>query len=174
MSKPRKKKRVLSPRRKRMDRSARLQAARHWLPNHAGKNAVRAYSRWFGVDRVCAIAELRMLGHKVDRAYEEAVQLGYLPRLEIKHTSEREIGQIYISGINWLLMIASIGLVVGFGSSSRLPAAYGVAVTAMPRPAKEPTGREINMIAVAIAIAWMAFFTGVLALTVFILENCLN
>ena len=59
----------------------------------------------------------------------QAVQLGYLPRLEIKHTSEREIGQIYISGINWLLMIASIGLVVGFGSSSRLAAAYGVAVT---------------------------------------------
>jgi KUP system potassium uptake protein len=59
----------------------------------------------------------------------QAVQLGYLPRLRIKHTSEREIGQIYVSGINWVLMLASIGLVLGFRSSSRLAAAYGVAVT---------------------------------------------
>ncbi len=59
----------------------------------------------------------------------QAVQLGYLPRLLIKQTSSREIGQIYISGINWVLMFASIGLVVGFGTSSRLAAAYGVAVT---------------------------------------------
>ena len=59
----------------------------------------------------------------------QAVQLGYLPRLGIKHTSTREIGQIYIAGVNWALMIASIGLVIGFGSSSRLAAAYGVAVT---------------------------------------------
>ena len=59
----------------------------------------------------------------------QAVQLGYLPRMRIFHTSEREIGQIYVSGINWLLMVASIGLVLGFRSSSRLAAAYGVAVT---------------------------------------------
>jgi KUP system potassium uptake protein len=58
-----------------------------------------------------------------------AVQLGYLPRVTIEHTSARERGQIYIPGINWLLMLACIGLVVGFGSSSNLAAAYGVAVT---------------------------------------------
>jgi KUP system potassium uptake protein len=57
------------------------------------------------------------------------VQLGYLPRVAIDHTSAREFGQIYIPGVNWLLMLACIGLVVGFGSSSRLAAAYGVAVT---------------------------------------------
>ncbi|MFW6088356.1 MAG: potassium transporter Kup [Gemmatimonadota bacterium] len=59
----------------------------------------------------------------------QAVQLGYLPRVNIDHTSEREIGQIYIAGINWLLMLAAIGLVLGFRSSSRLAHAYGVAVT---------------------------------------------
>jgi KUP system potassium uptake protein len=59
----------------------------------------------------------------------QAVQLGYLPRMRITQTSGREIGQIYISGINWVLMIASIGLVLGFRTSSRLAAAYGVAVT---------------------------------------------
>jgi KUP system potassium uptake protein len=59
----------------------------------------------------------------------QAVQLGYLPRLRIEHTSESHIGQIYIPAVNWLLMFACIGLVFGFGSSSRLAAAYGVAVT---------------------------------------------
>ncbi len=59
----------------------------------------------------------------------QAVQLGYLPRMKIKHTSESFIGQIYIPGLNWLLMFACIGLVLGFRSSSNLAAAYGVAVT---------------------------------------------
>ncbi len=59
----------------------------------------------------------------------QAVQLGYLPRLDIEHTSSREIGQIYVPAVNWALMFACIGLVLGFGSSSRLAAAYGVAVT---------------------------------------------
>ena len=59
----------------------------------------------------------------------QAVQLGYLPRVDIEHTSSTQIGQIYIPGLNWLLAIACIGLVVGFRSSSNLAAAYGVAVT---------------------------------------------
>jgi KUP system potassium uptake protein len=59
----------------------------------------------------------------------QAVQLGYLPRVDIEHTSETEGGQIYIPGLNWVLMVACIGLVLGFRSSSRLAAAYGVAVT---------------------------------------------
>ena len=59
----------------------------------------------------------------------QAVQLGYSPRVDVEHTSAREIGQIYIPGVNWVLMIACIALVVGFGSSSNLAAAYGIAVT---------------------------------------------
>ncbi len=59
----------------------------------------------------------------------QAVQLGYLPRVDIEHTSATQVGQIYIPGLNWLLMLACIGLVLGFGSSSNLAAAYGVAVT---------------------------------------------
>jgi KUP system potassium uptake protein len=59
----------------------------------------------------------------------QAVQLGYLPRMDIEHTSETHIGQIYIPGLNRILMVACIGLVIGFRSSSNLAAAYGVAVT---------------------------------------------
>ena len=59
----------------------------------------------------------------------QAVQLGYFPRLKIEHTSSMEKGQIYIGHVNWFLMLACIGLVVGFRSSSNLAAAYGIAVT---------------------------------------------
>jgi KUP system potassium uptake protein len=59
----------------------------------------------------------------------QAIQLGYLPRLEIRHTSGDHEGQIYVPEINWLLMIACVALVLGFQSSSRMAAAYGIAVT---------------------------------------------
>jgi KUP system potassium uptake protein len=58
-----------------------------------------------------------------------AIQLGYMPRLVIEHTSERERGQIYMPQVNWMLMVACIGLIFGFGSSDKLAGAYGVAVT---------------------------------------------
>ncbi|MBS0539206.1 MAG: potassium transporter Kup [Proteobacteria bacterium] len=58
-----------------------------------------------------------------------AIQLGYLPRMAIQHTSETEIGQIYIPRVNWMLMAAIVALVVGFGSSDKLAGAYGLAVT---------------------------------------------
>ena len=61
---------------------------------------------------------------------KQAVQLGFLPRMTIVHTSAREAGQVYIPSINWLLCAVVIGAVIGFGSSSRLAGAYGVAVTA--------------------------------------------
>ncbi len=61
----------------------------------------------------------------------QAIQLGYCPRLDIFHTSESEIGQIYMPWINWSLLTAVLILVVGFGSSSNLASAYGVAVTGM-------------------------------------------
>ncbi len=59
----------------------------------------------------------------------QAIQLGYLPRMAVKHTSSKERGQIYLPHINWALMLACIGLVLGFQSSSNMAAAYGVAVT---------------------------------------------
>ncbi len=60
---------------------------------------------------------------------QQAVQLGYSPRVTIKHTSEREKGQIYVPEINWALMLACIWLVISFRNSSNLAAAYGIAVT---------------------------------------------
>ncbi|MDH4181102.1 MAG: KUP/HAK/KT family potassium transporter, partial [Betaproteobacteria bacterium] len=59
----------------------------------------------------------------------QAVQMGYCPRLAIQHTSERQIGQIYVPFVNWTLLVAVLLLVVGFRSSSALAGAYGIAVT---------------------------------------------
>jgi KUP system potassium uptake protein len=59
----------------------------------------------------------------------QAIQLGYLPRLAVKHTSSLERGQIYLPHVNWALMVACIGLVLGFESSSNMASAYGIAVT---------------------------------------------
>ena len=59
---------------------------------------------------------------------QQAIQLGYLPRMHIHHTSATAKGQIYIPAVNWLLLAAVAGAVTGFGSSSQLAAAYGVAV----------------------------------------------
>jgi KUP system potassium uptake protein len=59
----------------------------------------------------------------------QALMLGFLPRVRILHTSAHHIGQIYVPIVNWLLMIAAVAAVWGFGSSSGLAAAYGVAVT---------------------------------------------
>lgn len=59
----------------------------------------------------------------------QAMQLGYLPRMAVRHTSSSERGQIYLPQMNWWLMLACISLVIGFGSSSKLATAYGIAVT---------------------------------------------
>ena len=56
-----------------MTRRSRLQAARHWIPIYKGKNLVRGYAKWFGVDLWCAVLELRMLGVEVDPAYSDEI-----------------------------------------------------------------------------------------------------
>ncbi|AOE87064.1 potassium transporter Kup [Pseudomonas sp. TCU-HL1] len=59
----------------------------------------------------------------------QAMQLGYIPRMFVQHTSQQEQGQIYIGAVNWALMVGVVLLVLGFESSSALASAYGVAVT---------------------------------------------
>jgi KUP system potassium uptake protein len=59
----------------------------------------------------------------------QAIQLGWLPRLIVKQTSAEGYGQIYVGTVNWLLMIVTLGLTIGFGKSDNLAAAYGIAVS---------------------------------------------
>ena len=59
----------------------------------------------------------------------QAVQLGYIPRLRVRHTSAHEIGQVYVSKVNIALFVGVVGLAISFGSSDRLASAYGVSVT---------------------------------------------
>ena len=60
---------------------------------------------------------------------QQAMQLGYAPRMDVQHTSGEQMGQIYLPGMNWALFAGVVALVLGFGTSSSLAAAYGIAVT---------------------------------------------
>ena len=60
---------------------------------------------------------------------QQAIQLGYAPRMELEHTSGSQIGQIYMPGVNWMMLLGVIALVLAFKSSTNLAAAYGIAVT---------------------------------------------
>ena len=60
----------------------------------------------------------------------QAIQLGFTPRMEVRHTSAASHGQVYLPFVNWTLLAACVGLVWGFGSSANLAGAYGIAVTA--------------------------------------------
>ncbi len=75
MAKKRKRK-SSCPRRKQMTQKQRLNSAKasSWLEKYTGKNPVQGYRQWFGVDLLCAISELKMLGHKVDPDYEDQIR----------------------------------------------------------------------------------------------------
>ena len=88
----------------------------------------------------------------------QAIQLGYLPRMEIIHTSRAEVGQIYIPSVNWILMVSTIALVLGFQSASNLAAAYGVAVST--------TMLITTILAYVVArnlLGWSAFHAGLIS-----------
>ena len=86
----RKKRRNLGPRRKRMRRPARLEAGLQWKTEYDGKNLVRGYVRWFGVDLLCAVFELRMLGVEVDAAYEQQLRRTIMARAAARATWRTE------------------------------------------------------------------------------------
>jgi KUP system potassium uptake protein len=60
---------------------------------------------------------------------QQAIRLGYLPRMDIRYTASDQIGQVYIPVVNWLMLVGTLGLVLTFGASSNLAAAYGIAVS---------------------------------------------
>ncbi len=82
-----------------------------------------------GIATAAAIVASQALISGAFSLTNQAVQLGYSPRVTIRHTSHTEAGQIYIPEVNWALGVATIALVLGFKTSSNLAAAYGIAVT---------------------------------------------
>jgi KUP system potassium uptake protein len=82
-----------------------------------------------GIATAAAIVASQALISGAFSITNQAIQLGYAPRLTVRHTSSTQFGQIYIPEVNWMLAAATVSLVLGFGSSSNLAAAYGIAVT---------------------------------------------
>jgi KUP system potassium uptake protein len=92
-----------------------------------------AFPSWALLPMVCLATAATVIASQatISGAYsitQQAVQLGFLPRLRVLHTSAQTAGQIYVPAVNWILLAAVLAAVVGFGSSSRLANAYGVAV----------------------------------------------
>lgn len=82
-----------------------------------------------GLATVATVIASQALISGVFSLTHQAIQLGYIPRMEVRHTSAAARGQVYLPFVNWLLLLACVGLVIGFRTSGNLAAAYGLAVT---------------------------------------------
>lgn len=80
-----------TPRRKRLNRKQRISIARDWLKSYNGKNNVKGYSNWFGVDLLCAIAELRIVGENISVEYESKVRKSLEDRLFQRKNTKKQI-----------------------------------------------------------------------------------
>ncbi|QTL98954.1 hypothetical protein GM661_13790 [Iocasia frigidifontis] len=81
---------MVAPRRKRYNRKQRLTVAENWVPTYEGKNIVKGYSKWFGVDKVCAIAELELLGYEIDPKYKVQILKQYKAKSKAGKKKKRE------------------------------------------------------------------------------------
>ena len=99
----------------------------------------------------------------------QALNLGYLPRLRVKHSSEEEIGQVYVPSVNWLLFAGTLTLILSFRSSSALAGAYGIAISStmlidtilvimLLRVRQEPHNRKMIALLTLILLVELAFF----------------
>jgi KUP system potassium uptake protein len=78
---------------------------------------------------------------------QQAIQLGFLPRMNIIHTAGHEIGQIYVPFVNWMLAVGTLAAVIGFGSSDALAGAFGIAVSLMHRTRHLFIRQQIGIVA---------------------------
>jgi hypothetical protein len=95
------KKNPLPPRRKRMNRQARLESARRWLMKFSGKNVVRSYANWFGVDLLCAAKELSLCGVAVDQAYVAQLETTFASRSNRRQKQPIAEPQPVGYGVDW-------------------------------------------------------------------------
>lgn len=73
----------MGPRHKRLNRQGRLQAAKHWLPKYDGKNIVKGYAKHFGVNLLCAVLELQMLGYEISPTYIDQLKAYEIQRQKL-------------------------------------------------------------------------------------------
>ena len=92
-----------TPRRKRLKRKSRLNSARSWINVYNGKNIIKGYSKWFGVDLRCAITELRMIGIEISKEYEENVRQSIKDRTQRKKELKEKKHEISLQEDTYVL-----------------------------------------------------------------------
>ncbi|WP_026567573.1 hypothetical protein [Bacillus sp. UNC41MFS5] len=96
------------PTRNRYNRNARLQNAKKWAEQYNGKNIAKGYSKWFGVDLLCAIKELEILGYKFKQSYKEQVNQSLIERQKQNGSNkrEKEMEKLYDNGFGSFYFIS--------------------------------------------------------------------
>lgn len=105
-----------TPRRKRYNRNARLQNAKKWAEQYNGNNIAKGYSNWFGVDLLCAISELELLGYKLKESYKPQVKQSLVARQKHKESKklEKEIAEGYfVDSFSYIKGFTSNGVPYG-------------------------------------------------------------
>jgi len=83
-----------TPRRKRLNQNQRISVAEKWIKTYIGKNIVKGYSNWFGVDLLCAIKELRLLGQNISEEYENQVRKSHENKILARENAKEKRMQI--------------------------------------------------------------------------------
>jgi hypothetical protein len=91
---------MAAPKRKRYNKKQRLAAAEKWIPKYEGENLVKGYSKWFGVDKICAINELELLGHEIDSEYKEQIYKLEIEKEDAKKANFDDPGDFEVEHFN--------------------------------------------------------------------------
>jgi len=91
---------MAAPKRKRYNKKQRLAAAKKWIPKYEGENLVKGYSKWFGVDKICAINELELLGNEIDTKYKEQIYKLEIEKEDAKKANFDDPGDFEVEHFN--------------------------------------------------------------------------
>lgn len=117
--------RKVNPRRKRLKPKARLLQAKKWVHTYTGKNIIKAYAKWFGVDWICALSELKLVGVLISDEAEQKIVSGYSQRIQ-QRKSRKELRAAKLAATNRIdeeAIAFGFDIVIGY-TSGGLP--YGI------------------------------------------------
>lgn len=105
-----------TPRRKRLKKTARLTIAKHWIKSYTGKSLVKGYSKWFGVDTLCALTELKLCGVSFTAESEQQIIRSYHKRIENKR-KQKQLRDLKLKGRDMVESDENFAYIIGYTSN---------------------------------------------------------